>query len=304
MTTQRTTARHSSARRLATTAAAVAATLALAACGAEGSKPSDGHGGADGDPGTGHLHGLGLDPADGTVYAAGHFGVFRLADGEATRIADRHQDTMGFTVTGPGTFLGSGHPAMDDPEATSPHLGLIRSTDAGRTWTTVSAQGKADFHSLQPAGEVLYGYDSQSRRVWSSADGGRTWRFGAEEDVADLAAHPSRPQEVWTTGGEGLKRSTDGGRTFTAVPQAPALVAVDRPEADGFVGLAPDGTVLASGDGLTWSEEGALPEGAEPTVLHAASPARLLAADTDSRVYSSRDGGSSWELLYAPDGIG
>ena len=31
-------------------------------------------------------------------------------DGEATRIADRFQDTMGFTVVGPSTFLGSGHP--------------------------------------------------------------------------------------------------------------------------------------------------------------------------------------------------
>ncbi|MCZ7415714.1 MULTISPECIES: F510_1955 family glycosylhydrolase [unclassified Streptomyces] len=304
MSTQRTPARRSSARRLAAAAAAVAAALTLAACGAGGSNASDGHGGPDGDPGTGHLHGLGLDPADGTVYAAGHFGVFRLADGEATRIADRHQDTMGFTVTGPGTFLGSGHPAMDDPGATSPHLGLIRSTDAGKTWTTVSAEGEADFHSLQPAGEVLYAYDSQSRRVWSSADGGRTWRFGAEEDVADLAAHPSRPQEVWATGGQGLRRSADGGRTFADVPQAPALVAVDRPEGEGFVGLAPDGTVLASRDGLKWAEAGALPEGAEPTVLHAASPDRLLAADADGKVYSSRDGGRDWELLYAPDGIG
>jgi len=25
----------------------------------------------------GHVHGLGIDPADGTVYAAGHLGVFR-----------------------------------------------------------------------------------------------------------------------------------------------------------------------------------------------------------------------------------
>ena len=72
----------------------------------------------------GHVHGLlGIDPADGTLYAAGHFGVFRIdEDGIATRIADRWQDTMAFTVTGPGTFLASGHP--DVRENLPPHLGL------------------------------------------------------------------------------------------------------------------------------------------------------------------------------------
>jgi hypothetical protein len=30
--------------------------------------------------------------------------------GQARRVADRYQDTMGFTVTGPDRFLGSGYP--------------------------------------------------------------------------------------------------------------------------------------------------------------------------------------------------
>ena len=57
----------------------------------------------------GHIHGLGIDPADGTLYVATHFGLFHVKDDhEPTRVADRYQDTMAFTVVGPGHFLGSG----------------------------------------------------------------------------------------------------------------------------------------------------------------------------------------------------
>jgi hypothetical protein len=62
-----------------------------------------------------HLHGLGVDPADGTLYAGTHHGLIRLPDGgEATLVADRVQDFMGFTVAGPQHFLASGHPGAPD----------------------------------------------------------------------------------------------------------------------------------------------------------------------------------------------
>lgn len=78
------------------------------------------------DPGFGHVHGLGINPADATVYAATHFGVWRLpsARGKGNerpqRIAQRWQDTMGFTIAGPDLFYGSGHP--DAREDLPPHL--------------------------------------------------------------------------------------------------------------------------------------------------------------------------------------
>ena len=54
------------------------------------------------DPGMSHVHGLGTNPADGATYVATHSGVFRLdKGGSPIRVADRHQDTMGFTVAGP-----------------------------------------------------------------------------------------------------------------------------------------------------------------------------------------------------------
>lgn len=58
---------------------------------------------------------------------------------------------MGFTVTGPKTFLGSGHPDFDKDPQLPPRMGLIRSADAALTWQPVSLTGEVDFHALHSA---------------------------------------------------------------------------------------------------------------------------------------------------------
>ena len=82
------------------------------------------------DPGPIHVHGLGVNPADGALFVATHTGLFRAARGEmrAQRVGGRYQDTMGFAVVGPDRFLGSGHP--DGHEQLPPFLGLIEVTVA------------------------------------------------------------------------------------------------------------------------------------------------------------------------------
>jgi hypothetical protein len=59
-----------------------------------------------------HIHGLGVDPRDATLYVATHFGLFRAArdETELERIGDSTQDIMGFSVVERGRFLGSEHP--------------------------------------------------------------------------------------------------------------------------------------------------------------------------------------------------
>jgi len=131
--------------------------LALAGCGDRGTDP-DVRGQSD--PGPVHVHGLGVNPADGALFIATHTGLFRAASGERTarRVAGRYQDTMGFTVAGPDRFLGSGHP--DLREKLPPFLGLIESRDAGESWQARSLRGRADFHVLEASGQRVYGYGS------------------------------------------------------------------------------------------------------------------------------------------------
>lgn len=60
-----------------------------------------------------HIHGLGIDPADGQLVAATHYGAFEVdEDGDLEQVGPV-QDLMGFTVVGAGHYLASGHPGAD-----------------------------------------------------------------------------------------------------------------------------------------------------------------------------------------------
>ncbi|MFG1697200.1 F510_1955 family glycosylhydrolase [Nonomuraea sp. NPDC049309] len=270
--------------------------MALASCGQSG-EPAQ----AD-DPGIGHIHGLGVDPADGAVYLAGHYGLFKVTSAHtAERVAGRVQDHMGFTVVGPKTFLASGHPGEADTDS-PPNLGLIRTTDAGETWETVSELGISDFHALQPAGATLYAYDSQTSRVRASVDGGATWRQGAPEEVIDFAANAAQPERVYAATTSGVQVSGNGGMDFEPVKDAPPLGQIEAPAADLLIGSDVDGQVHMSVDaGKTWRTSGRLP--APPVAFTAVDRQRLLAATEDGTVYESRNGGTDFTVVFRPASV-
>lgn len=283
-------------------AAALIAAIALAGC-SGGADTSGGRPALDpaADPGAAHVHGLGVDPADGVLYAATHFGLFALPEGgTATRIADRFQDTMGFTVVGPNTFLGSGHPDFQKDPDLPPRLGLIRSTDAAQTWESVSLSGEVDFHALHTADGNVYGWDSGSSRLMVSADDGKTWDTRSTLALRDFVVSPAEPEVLLATTEKGLVRSDDGGRTFAALPAAPVLAVLAWQKPDEAFGVDPSGTVYASSDsGRSWEERGTV--GGEPEAL-AAHEEDLYAAATGRGVLASSDGGRTWTVRYRETG--
>ncbi|RBY84450.1 F510_1955 family glycosylhydrolase [Blastococcus sp. TF02A-30] len=248
-----------------------------------------------------HVHGLGVDPADGMLYAASHYGLFRVPeDGDAERVADRYQDTMGFTVAGPNTFVGSGHPDLQEPDLPT-HLGLIRSTDAGETWDIVSLGGEVDFHALRVAHGRIYGWDSTTGRLLVSADEGWTWDTRSTLDLRDLAVHPEDPEVLLATTEQGLLRSGDGGRTWTAVPTAPGVTVLAWPATSSLYGVTPDGAVHESPDGgTTWTEQGSVQ--AEPEALlvdNRDGVESIYLAVSPATILVSTDGGASFTTRYA-----
>jgi photosystem II stability/assembly factor-like uncharacterized protein len=246
------------------------------------------------DHGMEHIHALDVDPADGALYAASHYGVFRIQpDGVAQRVGTSTQDTMGFVITGPRHFLGSGHPAPG--ENGPPNLGLIESTDAGQTWQSVALSGNADFHSLDVAGNAVVGYDSQSQQIIFSADR-KTWERRARLVLADLAVSPADPQFVLATTADGLAHSADGGRSFVPVASAPTLQLLDWPVENTIIGVSPTGIVGFSNDhGATWIKKGTV-EGT-PAALATNGPQEVYVA-TDRGIYVSKDGGQTFTQLH------
>ena len=242
-------------------ALSIAACLPAVACGDDAENESTGESlPAVGDAGPIHVHGLGVNPADGALFVATHTGLFRAPQGEmrARRVADRFQDTMGFTVTGPDRFLGSGH--LDGREGLPPFLGLIRSNDAGRTWQPVSLLGERDFHVLEAAGPRVYGYgsDFESRQasLLVSDDGGRSWEERTPpEPLLSLAIDPGDPDRVVASGEDGIHASTDAGQGWRPLGDTPGMLAWREQDALFLVGL--DGSVARSSDaGRTWSSVG------------------------------------------------
>ncbi|MGH3995424.1 MAG: F510_1955 family glycosylhydrolase, partial [Pseudonocardiaceae bacterium] len=276
------------------------AALGIGACGSDSDKPTE-PAPRVGDPGPIHVHGLGVNPTDGALFVATHTGLFRAAAGEqrARRVADRYQDTMGFTVTGPDRFLGSGHP--DGRAGLPPFLGLIRSTDAGRTWEPVSLLGKRDFHVLEALGKRVYGYgsDYETRQpgLLVSDDGGRSWQERVTpEPLLSLAIDPDDPDRVVASGEDGSYSSTDAGGGWRPLGEDPGWLAWTGAGALFLVGL--DGAVVRSTDGgRTWEQTGNT--GGQPAALESVGD-ELYVALHDGSIKRSQDQGRSWQLRSRP----
>lgn len=170
-----------------------------------------------------HAHALGYSPDGARIMIPGHQGIM-VHDGKRWSVAPGPvRDYMGFAVTRRSIFA-SGHFAPGGSRGAP--IGLLRSGDGGRNWTSLGFEGEAEFHL------VAAGYESDAVYVYCSApnsrmpraglyrmlDGGRAWRSagarGVRGELFMLAAHPSNESVIAAATGEGLFLSRDGGEEF------------------------------------------------------------------------------------------
>jgi hypothetical protein len=240
-----------------------------------------------------HIHGVGIDPGEGTLLLATHDGLFQVGeDGKSTRVGPVI-DLMGFAVAGPGRYLASGHPGsgVDLPEP----AGLIESTDAGRSWRPISRQGESDFHALSVSQAGVLAYDGA---LWRSTSGEEWAEVAIPSEPAALAASPDGQQALATTQ-QGLLRSSDAGGSWSEAAGAPLLQVVGwASEGATVAGVDPSGQVWTSEDGgLNWQESARLdsaPQAVHVSVTEAGT--RLLVVTTDA-LLESVDGGGSFDVL-------
>lgn len=248
-----------------------------------------------------HVHGIG--PGSGSpdsLTLASHNGLWAvdLTSGTATRLGGSHDDFMGYSavLTSPGTAFASGHPA------TGGNLGVIRTDDAGQSWTHVSdgLDGPVDFHNMEvsradPA--VTYGI-GHDRRVQRSADGGVTWEVTGEapEQLIDIATAPGDAAMLYAATEGGLFLSPDEGDSWQAVIEDVPVSSVDAGADDlvRAVDLSRGLVTLGAGGEITPVATD-LPDGYLLSLATTSvDPLRLAALSAKGRLVTTQDGGVSW----------
>lgn len=233
-----------------------------------------------------HIHNLAL--AGDRLLIGTHEGLWAQQPGQpAQQVSDQPFDVMGFAQAG-ATMYASGHPG--DGQDAPADLGLQTSTDAGKTWTAVSLDGKVDFHRLRASGTVVQGLSAHDGKFLRSTDSGTTWTDLGTPPLFDFALDPKKPDHLIGTTQSGPVASTDGGETFTTIPDAPLLAFLAwTPKT--IYAIAADATVHTSTNaGKTWKQVGTL--SGQPQAL--AADGTHVVALAGTTIWQSTDGGRTF----------
>jgi len=287
---------------------ALAATL-LVGCGGDDDGTSSGTDASDlavpwvdpdGDPPI--VGGLSVNPGDGILLMTTNTGMFRIAP-DATKPeaftgtletpsgSGKLSEALVSRFIEPDTVLGSGHPSAG--ESLPPALGLIRSEDAGKTWSSVSELGKADFHAIETSGNSIVAALFGQAQVFVSEDGGRNWATKAAPlPIVAIEVDPDDARRWIASTQSGIFRTTDGGETWREVEPIPNVRFAWNEDSD-LYRIDPGGDVKVSTDrGESWKALGST--GGEPQALTVDADGKLYAALIDGTVAVSDDGGQTF----------
>jgi len=259
------------------------------------------------------IHGLGFSADGKTVLVATHTGLVGYEAGRWRSAEGPRHDLMGFAATARALYT-SGHPSAG-AGLINP-LGLMKSTDGGKSWKKLGLEGAADFHLSAASwgtGAVLVFSPVANARMPSpglylTENDGFMWRRlagkGLDGGPTSLAVHPADARTLAVGTKAGLFLSTDGGERFRRLAGGAQVTSVAF-AVDGkslwYGGYAGKPT-LARIELPAGAETGvALPrldEDAVSNIAHHPRDANTHALATFRRnVYLSQDGGKTWRLL-------
>lgn len=229
-----------------------------------------------------------FEPGEGSVYRTDNFGLRWLHTG-----VDRAEQEIRMIRVAP-----------DQPSTlyAAAYHGLLKSKDAGKTWTSIVAPGSTKFNALAALAHetLLVGtpeglFRSQAGSAWQAASVGFAGGVSAIELSGDRA--------VAALGKLGAAASTDGGASWITCGQpVPATVwyglAFDKNAASHIALAATTAGLFRSTDNCrTWVRSRGLMADTVTVVMFHPSRAGEAFASQDGNVFRSVDAGQSWEPI-------
>lgn len=176
------------------------------------------------------IHGLGFTKSGTKIYVPAHDGLKVYENGVWKKGDGEGNDYMGFSMVNDG-FYSSGHPGTNSSKKNP--LGIVKSTDMGKSIDILNLYGEIDFHGL------AVGYNTHAIYVinpemnskmkdtglYYSLDDTKTWKKsnmnGIEGQIFALAAHPNNDKVIAISTNKGIFISKDNGNTFNKVLDDP-----------------------------------------------------------------------------------
>ena len=257
-----------------------------------------------------HIHGLGYTSDGGEIYVPAHDGLRVYKDGSwAIPAEGNSNDYMGFTMFENG-FYSSGHPG---PNSDLPNpLGIVRSTDKGKTVETLGLTGEVDFHGM------TVGYETEEFYVFNpaqnsqmdqpgfyySTDQAKTWKqselAGIEGQAIALAAHPTEAGVVAIGTDQGVFLSKDHGDSFEKLSISGAVSAVSFGHQNNLLVATQTDKVSLFQIDLATKEtvKQSVPDLGEDAISYIkqnpVNQDEFVFATNNRSIYMSNDGGKTW----------
>ncbi|UYZ21335.1 F510_1955 family glycosylhydrolase [Mesobacillus jeotgali] len=261
-----------------------------------------------------HVHGIGYPGNDDALYVATHNGLKIYRKGEWLETAGQNHDYMGFQATEEG-FFASGHPEkgsnLKDP------LGLVESTDKGRTLEKIAFSGESDFHFLSAgySNSSLYLINEEpnsklERGVYLSRDQASSWEpveLGGLESttLGMMAVHPDKGGTFAMATKEGVFITDDYGKNMKRAGEYELVTAAAFSKESLYISPVHQQTIQLyrlDAENTEKAENLTIPhlDHDNPITYIAADPrqeGRIAFMTILNDLYESEDGGRTWKRL-------
>lgn len=172
------------------------------------------------------IHGLSYSKDGKSILVPAHDGIPFYADGHWAMLEGERNDYMGFSAVDDG-FYSSGHPPQGSDKKNP--LGIVKSTDEGKTLQFLDLYGQADFHVMAAGfqSHAIYVINMQPNSrmdapgLYVTTDEAKTWKKGEMKGITEeplvLAAHPTNEAIVAIGTATGVYLSKDYGNSFEKI---------------------------------------------------------------------------------------